>query len=438
MRRAAEARLWDKLRKMRGDEEATPFDVGDGTTVNLAAPCTILSGRNGAGKSRLLRAVAESLDERALYLDLNHLCEQALIVIRSRVDIEAMTEEVDELGTSTQAQEDLQRVVGRNYQDIQWYALDLEPADPAVADRFRWGGDQALVPYFRVSYRGVSYTAKEMGLGEFSVHFLFWILEQYREKDDLLLLLDEPDAFLPPVGIESLLTCLLKLCSQRGWRTLIATHSEEMIRRAIDEQAFTLVRVNERGEISAQHVADDPMTGSTLLTRPRTDFVIFCEDESAFALTRAILDVADIRLSRRISIVWGDGEGYMRALQRHLPRPPRPDIYFAYVLDGDQHNRIVSSGKWRMICLPTTNDPDTLFASLSQRTSEIADRLGISRTRIDEHIESLEGSDAHDWVNALCEEYGRQKMLPTLAALWAEAHRDQCKDFVLRLRACWE
>lgn len=276
-----------------------------------------------------------------------------------------------------------------------------------------------------------------MGLGEFSAHFLFWILEQSRERPNLTLLLDEPDAYLPPVGVASLLARILDLCDQRGWSVVIATHAEEMIQRAIDQQAFTLVRINETGVTTARNVADHPLVGSTLLTRPGVDSVLFCEDESGLTLARAVLDVGDIRLSRRISIAWGGGDGYMHKLQQHLPRPPRPDIRFAYVLDGDQRHRVKDLGKWKMVCLPTTSDPDTLFAGLAGRVPELAERLGVSQVWLDEHVDSLEGGDTHDWVNDLGAEYGRPRVLATIAALWAEANVEECEAFVEELRLGW-
>src|SRR3546814_6656475 len=98
--------------------------------------------------------------------------------------------------------DDLHKIIGRTYESVEWSALDLGPAEDTVADVFRWRSDQPVVPYFRVTYRGRTYASPEMGLGEFSVHFLLWILEQYADRGDrgdeekiTTLLLDEPDAF---------------------------------------------------------------------------------------------------------------------------------------------------------------------------------------------------------------------------------------------------
>ena len=160
-----------------------PFAVGNGAYLDLGTPCTVLGGRNGAGKSRLLRRLDAHLGEKALLIDLHHLSEQALILLRSRDDFEAMSEEVDSLGPSGDRLTDLEKIVGRKYDELEWFALEVEPDDEVIAKRFSWVGDQPVIPYFRASYRGHEYTSREMGLGEFSVHFLFWILDHFRDGE---------------------------------------------------------------------------------------------------------------------------------------------------------------------------------------------------------------------------------------------------------------
>ncbi|MBL7257237.1 ATP-dependent nuclease [Paractinoplanes lichenicola] len=438
MRRAAENRIWSGLKRTYANQPTRPFQVGTGSAIDLSHPCIVIGGRNGAGKSRLLRQISDELGDDALLLDLHHLCEQALIILRSRHDLDAMVEEYDDLGPNAERFDDLKRVVGREYTAIEWYALEIEPSDQEIAQRFHWSGDQPLVPYFRVEYRGLRYSSRDMGLGEFSVHFLFWILEQYRDVPNLTLLLDEPDAFLPPVGVSALLARVLQICVNHGWKVVLTTHSEEMISEAVEQRAFTLLRVDESGATVAEHAVNDPNVADALLTRPPVEHVIFCEDESAWYLTNALIDYSDRQLLRGTAVVWGTGSGYLNRLYEHLPRPPRADIRFAIAFDGDQRGSFNGrDGRWPAAFLPTDDDPDTLFKTLAADSATLASKLGRSKEDVARRLDAIEGLDPHDWVNDLGAEFGRVQVLGALAAMWVEMNPYEASRFVDGLKAGW-
>lgn len=421
LRRAEEERIWSALKKSQAGQLPHKVKFGK-VAVDLANPCLVVGGRNGAGKSRLLRAIADSLPESTLFLDLHSLCEQALIVSRSRTDFDDMASEYEVFGPENSRKNDLERVIGRTYDSVDWYALEVEPADEATAIRFRWGGEQALTPYFKVRHRGVDYASTNMGLGEYSIHLLFWILEQYRDIDDLTLLLDEPDAYLPPIGASALLSRLLKLCLDRKWQMVISTHASEIIAEALEAESFLLVRIGDDGTSVATHCLEDPTVADTLLARPPIRYVFFVEDESAWMLARVLIESFDRRRMRDSALVWGNGSGYIVELQEHFPRPPHPDIRYAYLLDGDKRGEIGKSkqGRWPVLFLPTEQDPDDLYRTARFSVKALASRLNVPENELNRFLDTKEGVDSHDWVNDLGEHYERQGVLRALAELWIE------------------
>lgn len=444
MRRAKELLVWRQLQVEHASATPQPFTIGSASTIDLARPCTVLGGRNGSGKSRLLRAIAATLGKDGLYLDLHQLCEHALLVLRSlkKIDgmLDDMKDELGRLGPDDKRLDDVKRVVGRDYASVDWYALDVGPESDEIAPKFRWDGDaedSPLTPYFTVSYAGIQYDALDMGLGEFSVHFLLWIIEQFKDHENLTLLLDEPDAYLPPIGVERLLSRLLAICQKRSWRMVISTHSEEMIASAVDHEAFLLLRMGEGGSTDASHSQDDPTIADTLLARPPIERVLFVEDESAWYLCRALLDHGDRALSKTTSLVWGDGNGFMTSLRGSLPRPPQPELAFAVVPDGDQRGNLSDDpieGRWPLHFLPETDDPDELFRTLKNDPGALAEALRVDAAELQRKLDELEGEDAHDWVNRLGDAYGRPHVLTVLAACWAQAHPDQSIRFAALVR----
>lgn len=430
MKRVEEDSVWRALRA-KASATVPEMTVAEGITLDLNQPCTVLGGRNGAGKSRILRSLAESLGDRAVYLDIHHLTEQALIVLRSREDFAEMTSEVDAVGPTEKRREDLGRIVGRSYESVDWFEFEVELSDKEVGRKFSWNGETPLIPYFEVEHQGMSYSSRDMGLGEFSVHFLFWILEQYRERRDLVLLLDEPDAYLPPIGSSSLLLRALNLCLERDWKIVLSTHSAEMMERALEQEAFVLLRAEKEGAIVALHSADNPSAADSLMTDPPIRNVIFVEDESAWMLTNVLMEVGDRRLPRTSTVVWGGGTGYMIALQEHFPRTPASRFAYAYVFDGDQRTEVGKSRKtrWPAVFLPTSHDPDVLYKMNGKDPNELAVRLNVPLDELVVFLDTLEGLDPHDWVNDLGKKYGRQKTLRVLAEMWVNVNETESTEW---------
>ena len=360
MREVEERAAWKKLARSAANRGERVVDTSVGIDLDLSRGCTVVAGRNGTGKSQLLRAAKDALGDRAVLIELHQLCESVRAVHASRIDIADMESEDGSLPVDDEIVSHLARIVGRDYDKIEWYALDIEPSDGELS-QFLWSGDQSLVPHFRACYRNVEYSTLNMGLGELSVHILFWILEQYRDEADLTLLLDEPDAYLPPTGSARILARLQEVCRARSWDLILSTHSQEMIQSACENDGLMLLRRGGAASEAFKSWENGTGIAAELLPDVPIDLVLFCEDESAAALTRVLLRYGGA--DRGVTVVWKDGAGYLTALSRHLPRYPRMDVAFGLVFDGDQRGLDgrddISSG-WQCLYLPTTSDPDAL------------------------------------------------------------------------------
>lgn len=432
MRQAKEEATWEALRKSRAGRAAEIVDA-DGIEIDLSNPCLVIAGRNGTGKSRLLRSLSQHLEEKAVLVDLHALCEKALDVLRSRDDLKEMKNEYERFGPDPERRSDIERIVGRDYADVDWFALELESTDPELENRFRWIGDEepSLVPYFEASYRGIDYAAQDMGLGEFSVHFLFWIIEQYRDASELTLLLDEPDAYLPPTASTALLARLQSICLKRGWSLVVSTHSPDVIESASNVSSLAVLSIEADGKFSAVHVSEDSTVADTLLNPPPVRYEVFVEDESAYYLAHALVGKLGRRAAQEISIVWSRGQGYMVMLQSHLPVPPKPAVRHIYLFDGDQRSKVKvsTSVQWPVIFLPSESDPDLLL-KISADPHALSCRLGNSVEEITREIQAREGIDPHDWINELAERFGRPRFLAAIAEIWVEQNQELADEFI--------
>lgn len=435
MRKAEENGVWRGLRDFSPEIEEKTLNI-ENASIDLTQRCIILGGKNGSGKTRVLRSIRQKMGDKALSINLHELCEYALRTLRSRDDYEEMVEEYESSGPDRYRLNDIVRIVGKDYKDITWYALEVEPSEDSIAEQFTWGGEQPLIPYFMVTHLNKTYTSLQMGLGEFSIHFLFWILEQYREEKKITLLLDEPDAYLPPIGASALLLRLINVCKRRDWQLVLTSHSSEIIAEGVRNGAFTLLRTDKSGSIESTHCRTDPGVADTLIARPAIQNIIFVEDQSAHALAEALIGQLPRHLSKSTFVIWGNGEGYLRALQGHFPKPPGSKISFTYLFDGDQRENLDNSeaARWPALCLPSTKDPDKLFMDLAVDVDSLAKRLNRSKQSLSPYLDSIEGSDPHDWVNDLGAEYGRPVTLRALAELWVDSHSNEVKEFLDSLK----
>src|SRR5665647_834866 len=129
MREIAEREAWKRLGRNKSAPVSLTRIVPLDGDVQLALDkrCLVLAGFNGAGKSMTLDAISRSLSNESAIVRLHEICEQVRSVLRSRSDIEQMEAEVGPISIDRDTIQSLGRVIGRDYDAVEWYGLELEP-----------------------------------------------------------------------------------------------------------------------------------------------------------------------------------------------------------------------------------------------------------------------------------------------------------------------
>ena len=84
-----------------------------------------------------------------------------------------------------------------------------------------------MLPFFSVERDDVRYDSRAMGLGELSLLYYFWIVDYIgKSKSNSLLIIEEPESFLPPLIQNRLCDVLAMTLAIKGVACLISTHSE--------------------------------------------------------------------------------------------------------------------------------------------------------------------------------------------------------------------
>ena len=264
--------------------------LGLPTQIDLPSPLTLIFGLNGAGKSRILHEISDSC-QGCVVVSLSDLIYYLQNEVGKRSDIEDLIEENSPLSEDKVRASEVGDLVRRDYEDVKWYVV------PIVDGPFQAIVGEDVVPIFTVKHAGQEYDFRSMGLGELSAHLLMWILAYTKGNDATPLLLDEPEAFMPPPSRDVVLSYLVEETFSRRSSIVVTSHSLELISPALDsgsavylaESANTITAVGHSEKLA------DRVAGLFGRSVP-ADWLILCEDEAAFILGDELLRVVAPRL----------------------------------------------------------------------------------------------------------------------------------------------
>lgn len=440
MRKAKENDQWRGLNAPHKGRDSRIIQVG-GHSLDISNKGTFFCGRNGSGKSQALREIKRQLESEAVLLDLHSLCHSTLDILRSRDDIAYMIEELSPAPIPRETKNDIERIVGREYDEILWYALELSPTEeggpfsaalPAL--------EESLVPYFLVTHKGHQYDSSSMGLGELAVHILYWSLLQVKDFPSLVCILDEPDAYLTPEASTALFSRLLALGrkEEHKWSLVFSSHSNEAIVRANDAQVLYVSKLDADGEFSITRSADSMLTVHNILSPPATRYVVYVEDHAALHLAKALLNSSDRYLARQVELIPVGGSGPLDGIGEKLDLQWQKFIKHAVLYDGDQRTRLEkmskSKKKLKHIFLPTHSDPDNLFKTIKGLPELLVEKLASTPETVSDALDNVSGFDPHDWTNELGETFGKERFLDTVAQLWVSQNENEARDFTRQFR----
>lgn len=364
-------------------------------SLDVKGSVAVVAGSNASGKSQMLQGLANKFSGQGVTLvRLHELCEWLRLLLKTRADF---IESISEYEPVVLAEDDLaslSSVVGRRYDAASWFNLEFDESP------FTEIVGTSTFPYMVVEHDGHDYGSQDMGLGELGVHVLFWVLRNMQNSEQIIVLLDEPDAFLPDASSEMLAAYVLQWAQKQQAAVVFTTHCHELAAVAANFESLHILGRRPAAAYCVSGAAARSKLVSTYAGGTREPAVdIFCEDEAAFYLGREVWRaLGDLPQSRW---TWVDGTGSLDQLRGLLPRSPH--LLFAY--DADQTARLAASTDKRILLLPGGPNPDAIFRSLAvEATAELATALGISLEQLLIRLDALEGeSDDHEWTAGVVE-----------------------------------
>ncbi|ENJ2051066.1 MULTISPECIES: ATP-dependent nuclease [Vibrio] len=392
----------------------------DKFSIELNSGLTAICGKNGVGKSSLLKFIYESLsndvkhpkikndselslsvvknnipvtkpilDSNELYyIDPSFECSRIIYFIANTVNFEEFLEGVESNGFLNKPKtiSSVSSCIGKPYKKIEIYEIEN-----ALAEEYTF-------PYFRIELcDGTKYDSLSMGMGEHLCMFLLWYIDWIESNS--ILLLEELENYLAAYSQKKILDYLVyRLSEKRVW-TILTTHSEHILSMVGLSNTRILYR-NGTYSLSVKPESSNKYLKALGLMSNKQG-VYFVEDYFASIKLKAIVNYFSPELLDIRDIVGLRCDSNMEKLIKHFEPSNKPFFDLMAVFDADQSSKISKlTGKAvGAICLPSKSSrspEEELWNTLNEYSTEISRLLNVNVERMSEAIEMYELEDHHE------------------------------------------
>jgi predicted ATPase len=355
--------------------------IGSSLTGNIKVGTNSLSRTVNITTEKIVADPEEIDDLNVGWIDVAFQAPNMVTVFSNMTYIDEMLEAVGSRKANDEELGLLSYIIGKKYTLVETYELEL--------------AEQGVLPYFRVSSNGVTYSSETMGLGELSVHYIFWHLTTMPKNS--ILLIEEPETYLTPRSQEALLDVLFKISDEKRVWIILSTHSPNIIKRIPNKHIRVLNRVNDEVEIIVPEDQSDHLR--ILGIMPRKQGIILVEDRAAREYANCWIGYFMPNLLSEYEIIDVKSKENIISILTNFPKTG-PWFKIIGLLDGDQRGKVNgNSFNWGYSFLPSSKAPEQYLMEIAySNREELAIRLGRKVDIINTTFSALEGADHHDWL----------------------------------------
>ncbi|MEZ8055802.1 MULTISPECIES: ATP-dependent endonuclease [Vibrio] len=463
---------WRTSAKRNYDVYVNKFEVNEGTILTganliLNKGINAIAGKNGVGKSTIISSLYNSIKnensnrcEISTLLDSDHMsitlklkketggthddvcatviessdvtaylfdpCSyipKYLDFVREEDNLDEQLEQVAAISYDSNKLENINYLTNSNYQRVTVWNIEGEyDAHP-------------LLPFFEVESNGITYTSKNMGLGEIALIYFFWMMERIANiNEKAIILMEEPESYLPPKTQKRLMNCVSWLASEQGVCVLISTHSEHVLSFLDDDKIQLIIDCGHEKKFIHGIEAVDTVLELGLQKVTTKLGLLSVEDEFALALLKSILGARVESYSFEVAGSEGD------LLKRCEIFQPDVDGYsYRAIFDGDtrgKYQKQLSDSKVARY-LPLNDAPDKLILDFFKTLTvqEIAEILSLAEHRVVIAKGAAEGVEFHDYFREFSKSLPIEEgaIIDLFAGRWCEANSDLVSEFLEQL-----
>lgn len=463
MRKAERARYLKTLEKIEFPSRIVSVSTTSGEYTFPSKSINVLSGLNGSGKSTLFAIIkaalgipmteAERHKAATAHLKIRLKLSDDIVEVDSDVEMPLtanpehqalvksfdsksvhdalaffssqsnLTELLDQYEPTEPAPgdflcpEEMSALVGKDYQSVSFSEIEIQ--------------DNKSYPFFIVTTSdNEQYDVSSMGLGEYQLFYLMWILTGL-EKDGILLL-DEPDS---AISYQScmMLPGILAKASVKKHTAIYCTSHLPYLSDALKNDSQTVISRNASG-ISLSNSSSVSMSLGLPAER-RGCFLV--EDEIAHKLLTALLAFHNTKTLRTFQIIQMDGASeivnFLQQVDRH--RDLNDICSYIGVFDGDLENDNPDANKLeklrsaKFLFLPGAIPMERVYRDLLKKSNpfflSVMRAIPCKQKALNDALHSAQGTDYHDWPAEMASYLGidTSTFISVLSRCWVEVNK---------------
>lgn len=301
----------------------------------------------------------------------------------------------------------LSYIVGKDYSSCEIFEID------------DFAEDGSVIPYFRVTSNGKSYGLETMGLGEVSLHLMFWYLSRISASS--ILLIEEPETHISIRSQKALLNVIAKISNEKSIWVIMTTHSPVIIGLIPTEHIRIMYRQD--NGVGIIHTPTISQLQSILgITAHNYSGIILVEDQAAKEFTTAWIRHFNPTIMENFEILASiNGSGDIINAIRSFPKTSQ---WFKLIglFDGDMRDNIALSTLPHAF-LPGNLAPEELLIPMAKQNTYIfASQLNINIELVNLVFSEIEGLDHHDWYEELAKKLhiSHPKIMAALFHTWIQ------------------
>lgn len=313
---------------------------------------------------------------------------------------------------------EMSALVGKDYQSVSFSEIEIQ--------------DNKSYPYFVVTTSdNEQYDVSSMGLGEYQLFYLMWILTGLERGG--ILLLDEPDS---AISYQSCMTLpgILAKASVKKHTSIYCTSHLPYLSDAQNNGGQTVISRNTSG-ISLSNSSSVSMSLG-LPAAKRGCFLV--EDEIAQELLSALLTLHSTETLREFQIIQMDGASeivnFLQQVDKH--RDLNEICSYIGVFDGDLENGSTDANKLeklksvKYLFLPGSIPMEQAYRTLLKKSSPfflaVMKAIPCKDKALEDALRSTQGVDYHDWPAEMASYLGidTSNYIRILSSCWVQVYID--------------
>lgn len=314
--------------------------------------------------------------------------------------------------------EEMSALVGKDYQSISFSEIEIQ--------------DNKSYPFFIVTtFDDEQYDVSSMGLGEYQLFYLMWILTGLEREG--ILLLDEPDS---AISYQScmMLPGILAKASVKKHTSIYCTSHLPYLSDALNSGGQTVISRNASG-IS---LSNSPSVSMSLGLPAAKRGCFLVEDEIAQELLTALLAFHSNKTLRTFRIIQMNGASeivnFLQQVDKH--RGLNDICSYIGVFDGDLENDNPNANKLeklksvRYLYLPGVIPMERAYRDLLKKSKSfylaVMKAIPCKQEALDDALQGTQGADYHDWPAEMASYLGinTSTYINVLSRCWVEVNKD--------------